>query len=1077
MKKNNIVIYMVLIYFISMYIAFIVIEKNKDDRVEFILDKHLANLQVHYEIFLKNNSNLADLIYEETIFDTRVIALLKEASQNQNDVKKLNVLREKLRILLEPRYSLYKNQNVLQYHFIFEDNHSFLRMHKPDKYGDDLTNIRTDFVEVNKTKKRVRGFSQGRTAHGFRNVYPIFDEDGKYISAMEVSFATSLLQNYLNTVGDMHSHFLLKKETFNKKAWAEDSLIINYQQSFEHDRYVVTVPNKYFNKDEITHTKRNIVKIRDEINKKIMEDKKFSIYLLDNDTSKAISFYPIQQNITNEKVAWIVTYEKDDSILYLINRSDNIFIFTSIILFVIFYFIYRIVKQRDELRLFTKEQESLLSLFDKGDSVLFKWNNDDNWSVSFVSKSVERLLGYTKYEFLSNRVNYSSCIHKDDIARVTAEVEEISKNNEVFFQHEPYRVITKSDEIKWVLDYTVVSRDDEGNIIDFLGYISDITQSKKINEELEKTKNEALKANKAKSEFLANMSHEIRTPLNGIIGLTDLVLETKLTDIQKDFLTKAKLSSSALLSVINDILDYSKIEAGKIDIQNQPFELKELFENISNLFEYQMNQKNIDLIYKFDKNIPAILVGDSLRIIQIINNLVGNAIKFTTTGYIMIEVKQTTDRDKNKVKLEFCVEDSGIGISSQNVAKLFHPFEQGDNSNTRKYGGTGLGLVISKQLTNLMGGDIWCTSELGVGSRFCFTLSVGYKEKEQNTHPYDKQDKIEMKQKESVFHTNGKVLLVEDNEINQVVASEILKNFGFEVVIVENGLEAVKSMKNNSFDIVFMDLQMPLMDGFEATSKIREFDMTTPIIALSAAVMEKDKELTKKVGMDEHLSKPIDKNKLQEILAKYFSQDIDFSKTIHQKQNNSLPNLRGINLNRLVEYLDMDINTVFSMLNNYKNTYSHFDEDIQKLHRESDEFKKYIHKLKGVSGNLEVNNVFDLTKQIEQTIELEKANILIEKLEKELKIVVVSIEENITPLVQNNINILSKIEIVRHIDTIIFDIVNYNFIKPSRIEEICNHFKNKIDNSIIKLINEKFQSNQYEELKDILEDIKGNSSE
>lgn len=546
------------------------------------------------------------------------------------------------------------------------------------------------------------------------------------------------------------------------------------------------------------------------------------------------------------------------------------------ILYLINYYIQEKSALEDAGNKLLLEQSALLSLFDKGDSVLFKWKNEEGWPVEYVSGNADKLLDYSVDDFLSHRVTYASCIHQDDIDHVMEEVLEAITANKEFFKHDPYRIITKDQKTRWVLDYTVTEKDTQGNILYFIGYINDITTNKENEIALKKAKDNADKANQAKSEFLANMSHEIRTPLNGIIGLTNLTLKTDLDTIQRDYLNKAINSSKALLNIINDILDHSKIEANKLEIEAIPFKLDTMVRNVSDLFSYQGEEKGVVLSYQIEPNVPNHLTGDPFRITQVLTNLIGNAIKFTKKGQIEVKVRLLEHHD-GIAKLRFSVKDSGIGISKEQQEHLFNAFSQVDASNTRKYGGTGLGLTISKQLATLMDGEMNVESQEGHGSEFSFTIELHYADqatypltqegangeslplKGLNTHKADNED----------FSAEGNILLVDDNEVNQLVGQASLEQFGLNVVIAENGLIAVQKAQEQKFDIIFMDLQMPVMDGFKAAEKIREFDKITPIIALSAAVMIKDKERSKEVGMNEHLAKPFDLNQLKEIVRKY----------------------------------------------------------------------------------------------------------------------------------------------------------------------------------------------------------------
>ncbi len=388
----------------------------------------------------------------------------------------------------------------------------------------------------------------------------------------------------------------------------------------------------------------------------------------------------------------------------------------------------------------------------------------------------------------------------------------------------------------------------------------------------EEAKEKAEQANKSKSEFLANMSHEIRTPLNGIIGLTNLTLKTPLTNLQRDYLNKSISASTALLHIINDILDYSKIEANKIEIEEIEFELDTILKEVLDMFFYQATEKKIDFHYKIAEGMYRILIGDPFRIKQIIINLAGNALKFTQKGSVNIYV-ELLEQNEYFCIIKYSVKDTGHGIAKDKQEKLFKAFSQVDASHTREFGGTGLGLTISKRLVELMEGEIAVISEENVGSEFYFTLKMGYKKEFGflEKTPLPKEENIQDFTSGVDIKSSKKVLLVEDNEINQIVAQANLENFGLEVVVAENGKIAVQKAQQQDFDMIFMDLQMPIMDGFEATKEIRKFNQNIPIIALSAAVMQDDKLLTQKAGMNAHIAKPINLNELEKVIEKYLN--------------------------------------------------------------------------------------------------------------------------------------------------------------------------------------------------------------
>lgn len=430
------------------------------------------------------------------------------------------------------------------------------------------------------------------------------------------------------------------------------------------------------------------------------------------------------------------------------------------------------------------------------------------------------------------------------------------KHTEVLFNGSVYK-----DTMGNVLGAVVVARDitvqknNEKKITEAKIFAELATlMAEKAKSKAESATRTAENAVKAKQQFLSNMSHEIRTPMNAIIGFTKVLLKTDLSARQKDYLNAIKLSGDALIVLINDILDLAKVDAGKMTFEQTPFKMAVSFSAMLHLFEAKIQEKNLVLVKEYDNRIPDVLLGDPVRLHQIILNLMSNAVKFTAKGNITVSVK-LIDEDEEKVSVEFAVADTGIGIAENKIETIFENFQQASSRTSRLYGGTGLGLSIVKQLVELQGGTISVKSKIDEGSVFSFILNF----QKTNAEVEAGTEMLELnKEIQSI-----KVLVVEDIALNQLLMKTLLDDFGFEQDIAANGKIAIEKVKDKSYDIILMDLQMPVMNGFEATDYIRQtLKLNIPIIALTADVTTVDLAKCKEVGMNDYIAKPVDERLL-----------------------------------------------------------------------------------------------------------------------------------------------------------------------------------------------------------------------
>jgi PAS domain S-box-containing protein len=509
-----------------------------------------------------------------------------------------------------------------------------------------------------------------------------------------------------------------------------------------------------------------------------------------------------------------------------------------------------------------RSEEKFRQLAENIREVFWMMNATAN-QLLYVSPAYEQVWGRTCESIYRDPMSWTEAIHPDDLeqAHLTFAAQIQGKPVE-----SEYRIRTPDGQEKWIRDRAFPIRDEGGQIVRVVGIAEDITERKRYEAELIRAREGADAANRAKSCFLANMSHEIRTPMNGVLGMVQLLQLTDLTGEQLEYVNVAQSSGRALLALIDDILDLSKIEARKIALENLSVNLEDTVHEVAQALRPQATAKGLLMQERVSPDIPPFLRGDPRRLRQVLSNLVANAVKFTERGEITVEAA-LEGQGAGTAMVRFTITDTGIGIRPNQAAGLFSPFTQADASTTRKYGGTGLGLAISKQLVELMGGTIGVESREGYGSTFWFTAVLELEAP--GRQPASRATDAHMGPcNANVAARPARILVAEDNSTNRHVALAQLRKLGYEARAVHNGAEAVEEVRGGGYDLVLMDCQMPVMDGIEATRRIRQ-STGIPIVAMTAHAMPGDRDRYLGEGMDDYLAKPVELKQLADVVAKW----------------------------------------------------------------------------------------------------------------------------------------------------------------------------------------------------------------
>ena len=622
---------------------------------------------------------------------------------------------------------------------------------------------------------------------------------------------------------------------------------------------------------------------------------------------------------------------------------------------------------RDRLKMekaLRDNEARLRSLVTNIPGVVYRCKDDNDWGMMFVNDAVEKITGYSKEDFLlpNHKISFADLIHQEDLARVIQE----SGKNDVF--NVEYRIKRKDGEIRWMLEFGTRIIDPVSKEVWLDGFIMDITERHQMVNELTIAKDKAEQAAASRATFLANMSHEIRTPMNAIIGFSEILLEEQLKPDQRRHLSTINNSAKSLLHLLNDVLDSAKLDKGKLELEKRSFSLIEEIDAVISTLWIQAKNKGLKLQTKIDSAILPFYKGAPERIRQVLTNIVNNAIKFTQEGEVVVSVKPVTNEH-----IEFVVKDTGIGMSEDQLSRIFEAFTQADESMSRRFGGTGLGTTISKQLVELMGGSISATSTKGEGSEFKFTL------------PLEPATSVKKQVQHKIELPRLKILVVDDISQNVELLEELLTRLGHDVIIARDGQQALIRMETcDDIDVVLMDVQMPVMDGLTAATQRRAFERAnqlkrTPIIALTASVLEDDRLAAQKAGMEGFANKPIEIQSLLREIAKVTGIE---TAPGHVEQGFSKKQLENTKV-----YTDLGIDTHAAL-----SLWGSFDKYEKQLNRFLDQHSKdfeylyalveqqnieavstELHKLKGLTANLSLTRIAALLAELEHQIELRQS--------------------------------------------------------------------------------------------------------
>ena len=799
--------------------------KEFDDRIESYQSMQHRMMDNYYGMFLDS---------------PRVSQIMHQAAHS--DAAGKMVLRQELYKRMKVVFDSLQEFDTRLLFFHLPGQIAFLRVHEPQKFGDSLSVARKSIVYAQQIQKKIVIFETGEYMSHFRSIYPLFYK-GNFTGTVEIAYPFLALQRQAMLQDQGAYTFLVKRSLLTKKSKPEE-IAKHYQNSLFGSDYIEDQESALL-KDaqgfEQGELEVLLAKNQEKIQKALKKEKLQGIWLTHRGSEALMVLKPIHQ-IDGEQAAYMVEITPNHTIFATQWNQFLVLLGTlSILLAFLLWYIYRYNRSV----LFAEQYKHAIE-----DSMIVS-RTDTKGIITYVNPLFVKISGYTEEELLGKP--HSIVRHPDTPETVFKAMWHTLQRGRNW--HGLLQNRKKNGEPYFVKNLITPIVDEDGKILEYLGLREDVT-------EIQSSRLNAQEAERIKSAFVANMSHEIRTPINGVVGFVHLLSKTDLDTTQRRYVSIVESSLEMLLHIVNDVLDFSKIEEGKIEIEwiksHPKRELTTMFE----LFIPQADIKRIDYQLIIDERIEECLVLDVLRIKQVLSNLISNALKFTPEeGSVHVKIAVLEDA-RNFQKLEFSVTDTGIGIPKDKQNKIFEKFTQADASTTRQFGGTGLGLSIANALVKLMDGVIAIQSEEGKGAAFSFCINAQKCDESEDEVTYTDQ---------SIVQTlDLQVLVVDDFEVNRMLIGELLNaHYGITADFANNGEEAIEMVTKNRYDLILMDVNMPVMDGIQATKLIRKEHPNLPIIALTANVMEGDREEFKAQGMNDYLAKPLDYDELDRVMTRF----------------------------------------------------------------------------------------------------------------------------------------------------------------------------------------------------------------